>query len=87
MQVDHLVVLYCEVMPSLLQVSYLHEVAAGQGLANVGVVVFGVEVCVAQLNANPRSNSHLGLEKWVYSQVWKVQTLVRLVSVRCFCCT
>ena len=36
---DHLVILHCEVVACLLQVGDLHEVATGESLANVRVVV------------------------------------------------
>mmetsp|Transcript_35068 Transcript_35068/g.99431 ORF Transcript_35068/g.99431 Transcript_35068/m.99431 type:complete len:214 (-) Transcript_35068:1408-2049(-) len=45
MEVHHLVVLHREVVPGPLQVGDLGKEAGNQGLANVQVVVFGLEVC------------------------------------------
>ncbi len=39
MQMDHLIVLHRKVVPCLFQVGNLHEVAAGESLADIGVVV------------------------------------------------
>ena len=59
MQVHHLVVFDGQVVPSLLQVGNLHEVAAGEGLADVRVIIPGTEVCAGQLDPHSGGNTHL----------------------------
>lgn len=46
-QLDHLVVLHCEIVAGALQVSNLHEEAGDQSAADVDVIVSAGELCAA----------------------------------------
>lgn len=86
-QVDHLVVFNCQVMPRLLQMCDLHEVAGSDGLADVAVVFARIEVCANHLQPHPSSDARLQASGLLQKGLKEVKAaklrIVKLISKGC----